>query len=279
SKAHVAHMDADDFYGSEQSTTLPAATTARIEFAGDDGSRKVLKDGLKLQAGEVVDAAVMRTAALERFIEAQVEDALRQGVLFSLHLKATMMKVSDPIMFGIAVRAFYRPVLDKHAAAVPAIGFYPHNGIGDLYAKLGALPEAQQAAIRADIDALCAQRPGVAMVNSDKGITNLHVPSDVIVDASMPAMIRDAGRMWNANGELQDTKAVIPDRCYAGIYQAVIEDCKANGAFDPATMGSVPNVGLMAQKAEEYGSHDKTFRIAADGAVRVVDADGKVLME
>jgi len=279
SKAHVAHMDADDFYGSEQSTTLPAATTARIEFAGDDGSRKVLKDGLKLQAGEVVDAAVMRTAALERFIEAQVEDALRQGVLFSLHLKATMMKVSDPIMFGVAVRAFYRPVLDKHAAALQAIGFDPNNGIGDLYAKLGALPEAQQAAIRADIDALYAQRPGVAMVNSDKGITNLHVPSDVIVDASMPAMIRDAGRMWNAQGALQDAKAVIPDRCYAGIYQAVIEDCKANGAFDPATMGSVPNVGLMAQKAEEYGSHDKTFQLAADGVVRVLDEAGNTLLE
>src|SRR5690606_25113843 len=186
---------------------------------------------------------------------------------------------SDPIMFGVAVGEFYRPVLDKHGDALRTIGFNADNGIGDLYANLDKLPEADAARIRADIDALYAQRPGVAMVNSDKGITNLHVPSDVIVDASMPAMIRDGGRMWNANGELQDTKAVIPDRCYAGIYQAVIEDCKANGAFDPATMGSVPNVGLMAQKAEEYGSHDKTFRIAADGAVRVVDAEGKVLME
>ena len=279
SKSHVAHMDADDFYGSEQSTTLPAAATVRIEFEGDDGSRKVLKDGLKLQAGEVIDAAVMRTAALARFVEAQIDDALRQGVLFSLHLKATMMKVSDPIMFGVAVRAFYRPVLEKHADALKAIGFDANNGIGDLYAKLGALPQAQQDAIRADIEAIYAQRPGVAMVNSDKGITNLHVPSDVIVDASMPAMIRDSGRMWNAKGELQDTKALIPDRCYAGIYQAVIEDCKANGAFDPATMGSVPNVGLMAQKAEEYGSHDKTFQLAGGGMVRVVDEAGKALFE
>jgi len=279
SKSHVAHMDADDFYGSEQSLAMPAAGSVRIEFEGDDGSRKVLKDQLALKAGEIIDASVMRTAALGRFVEAQIADAARQGVLFSLHLKATMMKVSDPIMFGVAVRAFYGPVLEKHADALRAIGFDANNGIGDLYAKLGALPQAQQDAIRADIDALYAQRPGVAMVNSDKGITNLHVPSDVIVDASMPAMIRDSGRMWNAKGELQDTKALIPDRCYAGIYQAVIEDCKANGAFDPATMGSVPNVGLMAQKAEEYGSHDKTFQLAADGVVRVVDESGKALME
>ncbi len=279
SKSHVAHMAGDDFYGNEQSAVMPAAGSVRIEFEADGGDRKVLKDKLALLSGEVIDAAVMRTAALERFIDAQIDDAKRQGVLFSLHLKATMMKVSDPIMFGVAVRAFYRPVLAKHADALKAIGFDPNNGIGDLYAKLGALPEAQQAAIRADIDALYAQRPGVAMVNSDKGITNLHVPSDVIVDASMPAMIRDSGRMWNAKGELQDTKAVIPDRCYAGIYQVVIEDCKANGAFDPATMGSVPNVGLMAQKAEEYGSHDKTFQLDADGTVRVVDEAGNVLLE
>jgi isocitrate dehydrogenase len=279
SKSHVAHMEADDFYGSEQSVAMPAAGAVRIEFEGDDGSRKVLKDGLALKAGEIIDAAVMRTAALERFADAQIADAAKQGVLFSLHLKATMMKVSDPIMFGVVVRAFYRPVLEKHADALKAIGFDANNGIGDLYARLGALPEAQQAGIRADIEALYAQRPGVAMVNSDKGITNLHVPSDVIVDASMPAMIRDSGCMWNAKGELQDTKAVIPDRCYAGIYQAVIEDCKANGAFDPATMGSVPNVGLMAQKAEEYGSHDKTFQLAGDGVVRVVDASGQALME
>ena len=279
SKTHVAHMDADDFYGSEQSLTMAAAGNVRIEFAAADGTISVLKDRLALKAGEVIDSAVMRTAALARFIDAQVADAKERGVLFSLHLKATMMKVSDPIMFGVAVRGFYRPVLEKHAAALQAIGFDPDNGLGDLYAKLAALPEAKQAEIRADIDALYAQRPGLAMVNSDKGITNLHVPSDVIVDASMPAMIRDSGRMWNAEGELQDTKAVIPDRCYAGIYQAVIEDCKAHGAFDPATMGSVPNVGLMAQKAEEYGSHDKTFRLAQDGRVRVVDEAGRVLLE
>ncbi len=279
SKTHVAHMDADDFYGSEQSLTMAAAGNVRIEFAGADGSVSVLKDKLALKAGEVIDSAVMRTQSLARFIDAQLADAKAQGVLFSLHLKATMMKVSDPIMFGVAVRAFYRPVLEKHAVALQDIGFDPDNGLGDLYAKLGALPGATQAEIRADIDALYAQRPGLAMVNSDKGITNLHVPSDVIVDASMPAMIRDSGRMWNAKGEPQDTKAVIPDRCYAGIYQAVIEDCKANGAFDPATMGSVPNVGLMAQKAEEYGSHDKTFRLSQDGSVRVVDDAGKVLLE
>jgi isocitrate dehydrogenase len=279
SKTHVAHMDADDFYGSEQSLTMAAAGNVRIEFAAADGTVSVLKDSLALKASEVIDSAVMRTRALARFLDAQIADAKAQGVLFSLHLKATMMKVSDPIMFGVAVRAFYGPVLDKHAAALAQIGFDADNGIGDLYAKLGALPEAQQVGIKTDIDALYAQRPGLAMVNSDKGITNLHVPSDVIVDASMPAMIRDSGKMWNAQGELQDTKAVIPDRCYAGIYQAVIEDCKAHGAFDPATMGSVPNVGLMAQKAEEYGSHDKTFKLSQDGAVRVLDAAGKVLME
>ena len=279
SKTHVAHMAGDDFYGSEQSLAMAAAGNVRIEFAGADGAVSVLKDKLALKAGEVIESAVMHTGALARFIGAQIEDAKAQGVLFSLHLKATMMKVSDPIMFGVAVRAFYGPVLDKHAAAIERIGFNADNGIGDLYANLDKLPEATQAEIKADIQALYAQRPGVAMVNSDKGITNLHVPSDVIVDASMPAMIRDSGRMWNAQGELQDTKAVIPDRCYAGIYQVVIADCKANGAFDPATMGSVPNVGLMAQKAEEYGSHDKTFRIAGDGVVRVVDEGGNVLMQ
>ncbi len=279
SKSHVAHMAGDDFYGSEQSLTRANAGSVRIEFAGADGAVSVLRDKLALKAGEVIDASVMRTATLAKFIAGQIEDARAQGVLFSLHLKATMMKVSDPIMFGVAVRAFYGPVLEKHAAELAAIGFNADNGIGDLYANLGALPEAKRAEIKADIEALYAQRPGVAMVNSDKGITNLHVPSDVIVDASMPAMIRDSGKMWNAKGELQDTKAVIPDRSYAGIYEAVIEDCKANGAFDPATMGSVPNVGLMAQKAEEYGSHDKTFKLATAGTVRVVDAAGKVLME
>ncbi len=279
SKTHVAHMSEDDFYGSERSTTLAAATRVRIEFEGADGSRAVLKDAFPLQAGEVIDAATMRLSSLARFLDAQIADARAQGVLFSLHLKATMMKVSDPIMFGVAVREFYRPVLEKYQAQLDAAGFDPNNGIGDLYARLPELPGEVADAIRADIAALYGQRPGVAMVNSDKGITNLHVPSDVIVDASMPAMIRDGGRMWNADGALQDTKAVIPDRCYAGIYQAVIEDCKANGAFDPATMGSVPNVGLMAQKAEEYGSHDKTFQLSQDGTVRVVDEAGQVLLE
>ncbi|WP_147653262.1 NADP-dependent isocitrate dehydrogenase [Vulcaniibacterium gelatinicum] len=279
SKAHVAHMDAGDFYGSEQSVTVAQATSLRIELEGADGRRQMLKTGIRVEAGEVVDAAVMRLAALERFVDAQIADARAQGVLFSLHLKATMMKVSDPILFGAVVRRFYAPVLDKHAQALEAIGFDPNNGIGDLYAKLPALPADARAAIEADIAALYAERPGLAMVNSDKGITNLHVPSDVIVDASMPAMIRDGGRMWNAAGALQDAKAVIPDRCYAGIYQAVIDDCKAHGAFDPATMGSVPNVGLMAQKAEEYGSHDKTFQIPAAGTVRVLDEAGQVLLQ
>jgi isocitrate dehydrogenase len=279
SQSHVAHMAAGDFYGSEQSVTVPAAGSVRIEFTGADGTTVPLRAPVALQAGEMIDASVMDAAALGAFVDAQIADAKAKGVLFSLHLKATMMKVSDPIMFGIVVSRFYAPVLEKHAAALAAAGFDPNNGIGDLYARLPQLDAGVRAQIEADIAALYAERPALAMVNSDKGITNLHVPSDVIVDASMPAMIRDSGRMWNAQGQLQDTKAVIPDRCYAGIYQAVIEDCKAHGAFDPATMGSVPNVGLMAQAAEEYGSHDKTFRIAADGVVKVVDDAGTVLME
>ncbi|MCD9031903.1 NADP-dependent isocitrate dehydrogenase [Luteimonas sp. Y-2-2-4F] len=279
SKTHVAHMDDGDFYGSERSATLGAAGSLRIELVGRDGGTQVLRERVPVQAGEIVDAAVMRRKALAAFVEAQIADARAQGVLFSLHLKATMMKVSDPIMFGVAVTAFYREALDKHADALQRAGFDPDNGIGDLYARIGSLPEDERARIQADVEAVYAQRPGLAMVNSDKGITNLHVPSDVIVDASMPAMIRDSGRMWNAAGALEDAKAVIPDRSYATIYQAVIEDCKAHGAFDPATMGSVPNVGLMAQKAEEYGSHDKTFEIPADGTVRVVDQDGGVVFE
>ena len=279
SATHVAHMDDGDFYGSEQSVVMPAAGSVRIEFTSATGSSFPLRAPVKVQAGEVLDASVMGAAQLAAFVDAQIADAKARGVLFSLHLKATMMKVSDPIMFGIAVSRFYAPVLEKHPKTIAELGFDPNNGIGDLYAKLGQLPEAKRAEIEADLAALYAQRPGLAMVNSDKGITNLHVPSDVIVDASMPAMIRDSGRMWNAKGELQDTKAVIPDRNYAGIYQAVIDDCKAHGAFDPATMGSVPNVGLMAQAAEEYGSHDKTFRIAGDGTVRVVDDAGNVLMQ
>ena len=279
SKSHVAHMDGGDFYGSEKSATVEQATTVKIEWTGKDGNRVVLKDKTAIGAGEIIDAAVMSRKALAAFIDAQVADAKQQGVLFSLHLKATMMKVSDPIMFGIVVSEFYKDVLAKHADTLKQIGFDPNNGIGDLYARLNALPADKQSEITADIKAEYDRRPALAMVNSDKGITNLHVPSDVIVDASMPAMIRDSGKMWNAEGKLQDVKAVIPDRSYAGVYQAVIEDCKAHGAFDPATMGSVPNVGLMAQAAEEYGSHNKTFQIAGDGVVRVVDADGKVLLQ
>lgn len=279
SKSHVAHMDDGDFYGSEQSHLVEKAGTVSIDLVGKDGRRNMLKTNLKVKAGELIDASVMSAAALSRFVDAQIEDAKAQGVLFSLHLKATMMKVSDPIMFGIAVKRFYRDVLARHGKELEQAGFDPNNGIGDLYARLASLPADVAAAIETDIVTEYTRRPALAMVNSDKGITNLHVPSDVIVDASMPAMIRDSGCMWNADGKLQDTKAVIPDRCYAGIYQVVIDDCKANGAFDPATMGSVPNVGLMAQKAEEYGSHDKTFQIPADGTVRVLDEAGNVLME
>ncbi|MEV8521367.1 NADP-dependent isocitrate dehydrogenase [Dyella marensis] len=279
SQSHVAHMDGGDFYGSEKSATVAQATSVKIEWTGTDGKSTVLKDKTAISAGEIIDAAVMSRKALAAFVDAQVADAKQQGVLFSLHLKATMMKVSDPIMFGIVVGEFYKDVLAKHADTLKQIGFDPNNGIGDLYARLNALPTDKQAEITADIKAEYARRPALAMVNSDKGITNLHVPSDVIVDASMPAMIRDSGKMWNAEGKLQDTKAVIPDRSYAGVYQVVIEDCKAHGAFDPASMGSVPNVGLMAQAAEEYGSHNKTFQIAADGVVRVVDDAGNVLLE
>ena len=279
SKTHVASMSAGDFYGSEKSVVVDEPTIVKIEWFGKDGSSNVLKEKTKLTAGEVIDAAVMSKKALASFVDAQIADAKKQGVLFSLHLKATMMKVSDPIMFGDVVIEFYKDVLAKHAATLKSIGFNANNGIGDLYARLGSLPADKQAEIKADLDAEYAKRPHLAMVNSDKGITNLHVPSDVIIDASMPAMIRDSGKMWNAEGKLQDTKAVIPDRSYAGVYEAVIEDCKAQGAYDPATMGSVPNVGLMAQAAEEYGSHDKTFQIAGDGVVRVIDEKGKVLLE
>jgi len=279
SKSHVAHMDEGDFYGSELSATMPAADTLKITFEGKDGGTQVLKETLKVQAGEIVDAARLSRRALAAFVAREIEDAKARGVLFSLHLKATMMKVSDPIMFGVVVGEFYGPVLDKHADALAQAGFNPNNGIGDLYARIQSLPQATQDAIVADIAALYAQRPALAMVNSDKGITNLHVPSDVIVDASMPAMIRDSGGMWNAEGKLQDAKAVIPDRCYATIYQAVIDDCRAHGAFDPATMGSVPNVGLMAQKAEEYGSHDKTFQAPGDGTIRVTDGNGDAVFE
>jgi len=279
SKSHVAHMDGGDFYGSEKSATLASAGSLKIELQQADGTTVVLKEKTAVKAGEIVDAAVMSRNALASFVQAQIADAKAKGVLFSLHLKATMMKVSDPIMFGVVVEEFYKDVLTKHADVLKQAGFDPNNGIGDLFARLPQLPDATQEAIKADLAAEYGKRPGLAMVNSDKGITNLHVPSDVIVDASMPAMIRDSGGMWNAEGKLQDTKAVIPDRCYAGVYQAVIDDCRTHGAFDPATMGSVPNVGLMAQKAEEYGSHDKTFQIPADGTVRVTDEAGNVVFE
>ncbi len=279
SKSHVAHMSAGDFYGSEKSALIADAGSLKIELVAQDGSVKVLKESVKVLAGEIVDASVLSKSALRAFIAAQIEDAKNSGVLLSVHLKATMMKVSDPIIFGHFVSVFYAPVLEKYAAEIKELGVDVNNGIGDLYTKIKSLPADKQAAIEADIAALYAARPQLAMVNSDKGITNLHVPSDVIVDASMPAMIRDSGKMWNTEGKLQDTKAVIPDRCYAGVYQVVIDDCKKNGAFNPVTMGSVPNVGLMAQAAEEYGSHDKTFQIFANGVVRVTDASGKVVLE
>lgn len=279
SKSHVAHMSTGDFYGSEKAALIDAADAVKIELIAQDGTTTVLKEKTTVQAGEILDCAVMSKNALRSFIAAEIEDAKAKGVLLSVHLKATMMKVSDPIMFGQIVAEFYKDALAKHADVLAQIGFNLNNGIGDLYARIKALPAEQQAQIEADIQAVYAVRPSLAMVNSDKGITNLHVPSDVIVDASMPAMIRDSGKMWGTDGQLHDTKAVIPDRCYATIYQAVIEDCKANGAFDPTTMGSVPNVGLMAKKAEEYGSHDKTFQIKANGVVRVTDSKGTLLLE
>jgi isocitrate dehydrogenase len=279
SKTHVAHMDHGDFYGSEKSVTMAAATDARIEFIAADGEKTVLKAKLPLLADEVIDASVMSRKALREFFAREFEDARQQGVLLSVHLKATMMKVSDPIIFGHAVSVFFSDVFEKYAETFDELGINPNNGLGDLLWKLRHLPEEQRAAIEADIQACYSKRPELGMVNSDKGITNLHVPNDVIVDASMPAMIRASGKFWDKEGGLQDTKAIIPDRCYAGVYQETINFCKKNGAFDPRTMGSVPNVGLMAQKAEEYGSHDKTFEIPADGRVQVVDAGGNVLLE
>ncbi|MEM9102831.1 MAG: NADP-dependent isocitrate dehydrogenase [Pseudomonadota bacterium] len=279
SKSHVAHMESGDFFGSEKSTTVQAEGEAKIELLKADGTSVVLKDKIPLQAHEIVDAAVMSKSALCRFLESAIADAQSNNVLFSLHMKATMMKVSDPIIFGHAVKVFYQPIFEKYASQFEALGVDANNGIGDVYAKIQSLPSQEQQAIEADIKALYADRPAMAMVNSDKGITNLHVPSDIIIDASMPAMIRSSGQMWNSDGQLQDTKAVIPDRCYASIYQETIDFCKENGAFDPKTMGSVPNVGLMAQKAEEYGSHDKTFEIPSDGTVRVSHSNGDILFE
>ncbi|HEX8542992.1 MAG TPA: NADP-dependent isocitrate dehydrogenase [Pseudomonas sp.] len=279
SKSHVSYMSEGDFYGSEKAALIEAAGSVKIELIAQDGTTTVLKEKTAVKAGEIIDCSTMSKKALRNFIAAEIEDAKAKGVLFSVHLKATMMKVSDPIMFGQIVAEYYKDALTKHADILKQVGFSLNNGIGDLYDRITVLPAEKQAEIKADIEAVYAVRAPLAMVNSDKGITNLHVPSDVIVDASMPAMIRDSGKMWGADGELHDTKAVIPDRCYATIYQATIEDCKKHGAFDPTTMGSVPNVGLMAQKAEEYGSHDKTFHIQADGVVRVTDSDGKLLME
>ena len=279
SKAHVATMRTGDFAANEKSVTVPEATTVRIEFVDTSGKTTVLKDAIALKAGEVIDGTFMSRAALVSFLEAQIEDAKKQGVLFSLHLKATMMKVSDPIIFGYAVRTFFRDVFDTHAAVFTEIGVDPNNGLGDLYAKIKRLPHAKQAQIEADIQACYATRPALAMVNSDKGITNLHVPSDVIIDASIPPMIRDSGQMWGPDGKLHEVKAVIPDHSYAPLYHEAIEHCKQHGAFDPKTMGTVPNVGLMAQQAEEYGSHDKTFHLPAAGTVRIVDARGAVLIE
>jgi len=279
SKSHVAHMSSGDYYGSEIATTVDKATNVRIEFVGKDGAVTVLKAKTALDDGEIIDAAVMSAAALRKFFDEQIEDARKQGVLFSLHVKATMMKISDPIIFGHAVSSFFSDVIEKHAATLKKLGVNLNNGFGDLLAKIETLPESEKKAIKDDIAAEYAKRPALAMVNSDKGITGLHVPSDFIIDATMPAMIREGGKMWGPDGKLHDTKAVIPDRSYSRLYQAVIDDCKANGAFDPKTMGSVPNVGLMAQKAEEYGSHDKTFEISGSGTVRVVTDDGKVLLE
>lgn len=279
SKSHVAHMASGDFYGSEKSLTLSAATEATIVFKGTNGSEQTLKSAFPLQPGEIIDAAALSKAKLRAFAEEQMADAKAQGVLFSLHLKATMMKVSDPILFGAFVEAFFAPVFDAFGEELDRLGADTRNGWGDVLDKINALPQERQNAINAAIESTYNKRPDLAMVNSDKGITNLHVPSDVIIDASMPAMIRNSGRMWDKDGNPQDTKAVIPDRSYAGVYQATIDFCKANGALDPKTMGSVSNIGLMAQKAEEYGSHDKTFEFPGDGTIQVVAKDGTILLE
>ena len=279
SKSHVAHMTHGDFFGSEQSHVVEKAGVVSIKHEAADGKITVLKSDLALQTKEIIDASVMSRSALREFLSKEIEDAEQQGILLSLHLKATMMKVSDPIIFGHAVNVYYEEVFQKHASVFQQLGIEARNGMGDVYNKIETLPEDQQQEIKTDIAGVYAKRPALAMVDSDKGITNLHVPSDIIIDASMPAAIRASGKMWGPDGKLHDTKAIIPDRCYAGIYQATIDFCKQNGAFDVTTMGSVSNVGLMAQKAEEYGSHDKTFEIADDGIVRVVDADGTVLME
>ncbi len=282
-KSHIATMSAGDYYGSEIATTVALATNARIELVGTDGKTTVLKAKTPIMAGEIIDAAVLSAKALRTFFAEQIDDAKKQGVLFSLHVKATMMKIADPIVFGHVVSVFFEDVVKKHDATLKKLGVNLNNGFGDLLEKIEALPAAEKKAIQDDIAACYAKRPALAMVNSDKGITGLHVPSDFIIDASIPAMIRESGRMWGPDGKLHDTKAVVPDRAYSRLFQVVIDDCKANGAYDPKTMGSVPNVGLMAQKAQEYGSHDKTFEVATSGKVRVVADNGpdagKVLLE
>jgi isocitrate dehydrogenase len=281
SKSHVAHMTSGDLRSNERSTTITKATAgdAKIEFIGNDGTTKALKENLALIDGEIIDATVFSKKALRAFLEEQVEDAKEKDILFSVHLKATMMKVSDPIIFGHVVSVFFKEVFEKHASTFKELGISPNNGLGDLYAKIQSLPEDKRAEIEADIKATYEKRPRIAMANSDKGITNLHVPSDTIIDASMPRAIRESGKMWGWDGKLHETKFVIPDSSYAGVYQEVIDFCKKHGAFNPTTMGTVQNVGLMAQKAEEYGSHDKTFEIPGDGKVRVVAANGETLLE
>ena len=278
SKSHVASMTDGDFFASEQSVTVENADDVRIEFVSESGDVSVLKPSVPLLAGEIIDSSVMSASALTSYLEREIVAAKKEDVLLSLHMKATMMKVSDPIIFGHAVKVFYKEVFAKHAATFEKIGVDANNGIGDVYTKIAQLDDAQRAEIEADLQAVYATRPALAMVDSDRGITNLHVPSDIIIDASMPACIRSSGQMWGPDGKLKDTKALIPDRCYASVYQATIDFCKENGAFDPTTMGSVPNVGLMAQKAEEYGSHDKTFEIAEKGQVRVVNQAGEAVM-
>jgi isocitrate dehydrogenase len=278
SRSHVSHMASGDFYGNEKSAVLDSARDFKITLTGRDGQTSVLKDGLAGSKGEILSGTFMSAQALRQFYAEQIDDAREKGLLLSLHLKATMMKISDPILFGHAVSVFFKDVFDKHSAFFGQLGVNPNMGLGDLYKKIASLPEAQRAEIEADIKAVYDKRPALAMVDSDKGITNLHQPNDIIVDASMPPLVRDSGKMWGPDGQLHDTKALIPDRCYAGIYQEIIEDCQKHGAFNPATMGSVPNVGLMAQKAEEYGSHPTTFEIPTDGTVQVVDASGTVLL-
>ncbi|HEY9031235.1 MAG TPA: NADP-dependent isocitrate dehydrogenase, partial [Kangiella sp.] len=279
SKSHVASMQSGDFFSNEKSVTVDGANDVKIEFIGNDGSKQVLRESTPLLAGEVIDATVLNKNALVKFLEEQVEDAKKQDVLFSLHMKATMMKVSDPIIFGHGVKVFFKEVFDKYGKLFDEIGVNVNNGFGNLLSAIEALPAEQRDEIKADIEAVYAKNPELAMVNSDKGITNLHVPSDVIIDASMPAMIRTSGKMWGPDGQPKDTKAVIPDSSYSGVYSATIDFCKEHGAFDPRTMGTVPNVGLMAQKAEEYGSHDKTFEMTGNGHVRVTDKDGNVVLE